>query len=119
MKKKLRVAGVTLLVVAAVAAVFSLGVLVGYDKCDEDYQDYLPVVYGRGQQEVLEGIANMAIAYPDLFNGMGDINSNYDYVVTYSMDGIDGKFYKILWLKQKMGRLIYGREDSWEDVPTK
>ena len=117
--KKLRFVGIMLLIIAASAAVFSLGMIFGYDKCDKDYQDYLPVVYGRGQQEVIEGITNMSKAYPDLFNGMGDVNSNYDHVVTYSMDYLDGNFFKILWVKQRNGKLIIGREPSWDDVPTK
>ena len=96
-----------------------LGIVIGYDLCDKDYEEYLPVVYGLGQQEVIEGIENMSKFYPELFQSIGNKNISYPSVVTYSMDYMDGTFFKILWAQNVNGRLIIERADTYNDVPIK
>ena len=106
-----------ILVVGVAIAAFSLGALIGYEKCNKDYEDYLPVVYGRGEAEVLEGITNMAKFYPELFQSLGNKEISYPSVVTYTLDYLDGTVHKIMWAKNVNGHLVIDRAQTYDEVP--
>lgn len=88
-----------------------IGTKIGEYNKEKWYKNYLPVVEGRGQQEAIDAVFYMIRQYPEILTEDGrTIAKRVDYEN-------DPYSYKIVWMKNKNGRIIIDRADDWYEIP--
>lgn len=97
--------------VAVIGLALFAGIKIGEKQKEKWYKNYLPVVEGRGQQEAIDAVFYMIRQYHEILTEDGrTIAKRVDYEN-------DPYSYKIVWMKNKNGRIIIDRADDWYEIP--
>lgn len=112
MSKKLK--NVLTVVAGVIAVIAFVGMyLIGFDSGYKAVNKDLTQEYEQGIKDCAGAISSMYSYYPD------ELNSPDGNVVTKVVINDDLKIVRILWVKNRNGRLDYGLATTYDKIPTK
>lgn len=112
MNKKMK--NVLTVVAGVIAVIAFVGMyLIGFDSGYNAVSKDLTKSYEQGLKDASGAISSMYSYYPD------ELNSPDGNVVTKVIIYDDLKIVRILWVKNRNGRLDYGLATTYDKIPTK